>query len=258
MVDVDRSAIELLNSRNIKLFIGVPHEKATLTGTINGSNKDFVIDEDYAGIYCKRGTSIIPTKDDVVAYTKKGSTYTEAEVTAVGTVEHSTLDIEQYAKITLKTPPASADVDSVHLDYVEELRPWFAQSIKVGVKQDATTKGELGENVKRTSYGAQEITIDEDMILGDDLTWMTRLLHETYAGTYDVETGYDVYTMIAEPADIYVKMPLERGSTFVGAWYFEGKLVPTGLVDTKEGDDIGFSLQFAIDESPKLILPEPA
>jgi hypothetical protein len=257
MVDIDRGLLQALNSRNIKLYVGIPHTQMQLTGTINDSNTDFTIPEEYRGVFCKGGVSITPQPHDVIAYTKKGSTYTEVEVSSINEVTHSTLDIDQYGEITLSSAPTTSGADSVHLTFAEELRPWIAQSIKMGIKQDSTSIGELGENVKVTSYGAQEITIDEDMILGDDLTYIHRLLFEEYDGSFTPESGYDVYTLIAEPQVCYIKVPLEQGSEFVGAYYFEGKIVPTGLGEAKEGDNLSFSLQFSVNESPKLIVPEP-
>jgi hypothetical protein len=246
------------------MLVGIPQTRITLTGTINGSNKDFVLASEDGPIYPKRGVSVTPQPEDVTCETLKHGTpdvYTEVEVDSISTVEDTETGDLIYCEVNLHSAPEAASVDHVVLTYVEQLRPYIAQSIKIDAKQDSKDAGELGSSIKRTSYGAQTITITEDMIMSDfDIN--KKMLFEPYAGGYTPEDGYEVYEFISEPATRYVCVPVytgaaaEQDGSFVGAYYFVGKIVPKGLGDVKDGDNITNALEFSVDSAPLLVLPE--
>ena len=260
---VDTSLKDVLNSKNVTMIVGVPRTRVALTGTINGSNKDFTLSADDYPIFPARGMSVTPQPADVTCETLKGTTYTEVTVTSIGTVSDPDTGDLVYGKVTLDAAPTAEGSDSVHLTFYESLRPYVAQSLKIDIKQDSTEVGELGSEMKRTSYAGQTITVSQDSIFSDfDVD--KKLLFETYSGSYDVETGYDAYTLITEPATRLVCIPMytgaanDAGGTFLGAYYFNGKIVPKSLGDVKDGDNMSRSLEFAVDSTPSLIVPEPA
>lgn len=259
---VDTSLKDVLNSKNVTMIVGVPRTRVALTGTINGSNKDFTLSADDYPIFPARGMSVTPQPADVTCETLKGTTYTEVTVTSIGTVSDPDTGDLVYGKVTLDAAPTAEGADSVHLTFYESLRPYVAQSLKIDIKQDSTEVGELGSEMKRTSYAGQTITVSQDSIFSDfDVD--KKLLFETYSGSYDVETGYDAYTLITEPATRLVCIPMytgaanDAGGTFLGAYYFNGKIVPKSLGDVKDGDNMSRSLEFSVDSTPTLVVPEP-
>jgi hypothetical protein len=259
---LDTSLKDVLNSKNVTMIVGIPRTRVQLTGTIDGNNKDFTLSAGDYPIYPARGMSLTPQPADVTVETLKGTTYTGSIVVdSIGTITDSDTGDLVYGKVTLHTAPEAAAVDSVHLTFYEALRPYVAQSLKIDIKQDSTEVGELGSEMKRTSYAGQTITVSQDSIFADfDVD--KKLLFETYSGGYDVETGYDAYTLITEPATRLVCIPMytgaanDAGGTFLGAYYFNGKIVPKSLGDVKDGDNMTRSLEFSVDSTPTLVVPE--
>lgn len=253
----DTNLITALTSKDVKMIVGIPHTRSKLTGTINKSNTKFTVDTDYYPIYPERGVSVAVEAADVTCETLKDTTYTEVTVSSVDLVADEETDTNVYGQVTLAAAPDPAAVDTVHLTYVEELKPYIAQSLKIDIKQDSSSYGELGEDVKHTTYGAQEITVTEDMLIGD-MEPLRRLLFETYDGSETPETGYDVYQMIPESTDIYAYIPFEDADGEIGRLYLKGRIVPKNLLDVKDGDNASFQLELAIDDSPLMVVPEPA
>lgn len=261
---VDTSLKDVLNSKNVTMIVGIPRTRVVMSGLCNASNKEFTLAAADYPIYPARGMSVTPQPDDVtVELVETGtppSVYTEVTVDSIDTVTDPTTGDLVYGKVTLHDAPA-ATVDQVVITYYESLRPYVAQSLKIDIKQDETEVGELGSEMKRKSYAGQTITVSQDSIFSDfDVD--KKLLFETYTGGYSVQNGYDAYTLITEPAERLVCIPLytgaanDAGGTFLGAYYFNGKIVPKSLGDVKDGDNMTRALEFSVDSTPTLVVPE--
>lgn len=261
---VDSSLKDALNSKNVTMIVGIPRTRVVMTGACDGNNKVFTLPAADYPIYPQRGMSVIPEPADVVVETVEtggaSPVYTEETVDSIDTVTDTDTGDLVYGQVTLHSAPA-ATVDQVVITYYEALRPYIAQSLKIDIKQDSTEVGELGSEMKRTSYAGQTITVSQDSIFSDfDVD--KKLLFETYSGGYTPQNGYDAYTMITEPATRLVCIPMytgaanDAGGTFLGAYYFNGKIVPKSLGDVKDGDNMTRSLEFSVDATPILIVPE--
>lgn len=261
---VDSALKDVLNSKNVTMEVGIPRTRVVMTGACNGNNKEFTLAAADYPIYPQRGMGLTPEPDDVtVELVETGtppSVYTEVVVDSIDTVTDSDTGDLVYGKVTLHEAPA-ATVDQVVITYYELLRPYIAQSLKIDIKQDSTEVGELGSEIKRTSYAGQTITVSQDSIFSDfDVD--KKLLFETYSGGYTPQNGYDAYTMITEPATRLVRIPMytgaanDGGGTFLGCYYFNGKIVPKSLGDVKDGDNMTRSLEFSVDSTPTLVVPE--
>jgi hypothetical protein len=256
---VNSNLIPALTSIDFQLVVGVEQEKVECEETPNGVITEFHVPRTTAPIYPARGKSLLPTKADITVYGLKGTTYTniDAAVSGINATTDSVTGYSVYDEIEFTAAVSGSTYDKVCVTYIEELTPYIAQSIKADIKQDTKTYGELGSAIKHTSYGAQEITISQDNLMGD-LDILARLLFDEYDGTGTEQSGYQAYTMISEPRDIYCYIPVVRGDDVVGRFYFRGRLVPKNLLDVKDGDNAGFALEISIEESPVMIVPEEA
>ncbi|KYC53871.1 MAG: hypothetical protein AMQ22_00070 [Candidatus Methanofastidiosum methylothiophilum] len=249
-------AIKPMNSVDMGFVCGIPMlEEVQLTGTIDGTNDTFTFPAANYPIYPKNSLSITPQPGDVTIRTKKGTTYTVVNVTSIELVTDPATGFQVFGAVKLTTPPTSEGADGVYGKCVTELEPYIAQDIKTGIKMDSNTTGRIRSKMKNTVWGAMEVTVEQENLLGD-LEPIKQILMQPYSGSGTVETGYQAHEFPNTPKDLYGYIPIENGDTVVGRFYFKScQAVPKDLPGVKEGDNISFNLQISVAESPILLTP---
>lgn len=229
-------AITALQGRNVGLIVGVIREGVTLSG----SGTAWTIPKENLPIFPRSGVSFTPIASDITLY--ENGTLSDAVITDID---------EETGKITTDGSLSG----TVTADFVEEFEPYLAQNVKVDVKQDTKVYGILHSDMKHTSYGAKEITISEDNLLGD-LDPLILICFEDYDGDFDVPADVEAFQMQSEPQIMYAYIPMEKGDEIVGRLYFpQVRAVLSSLLDVKEGDNAQFSLDITVDTDPILIRP---
>lgn len=233
----DIEAITALQGRNMGLIVGAIQLGVTLTG----SGTTWNIPEALLPVFPRSCVSLTPTPNDITIY-EDGILSTETVVS----IDNETGEIVMSGSLS----------GTVTADFVEEFEPYLAQNVKVDVKQDSKTYGILRSDMKHTSYGAKEITISEENLIGD-LDPMIKLCFEDYDGTEEVGDDVEVYQMVSEPRIVYAYIPMERGTEVVGRMYFpQVRAVMKSLADVKEGDNAGFTIDITVDKDPLIVRPK--
>jgi len=233
----DIEAITALQGRNVGLIIGAIQTGVALTG----SGTTWNIPTALLPVFPRSCVSLTPTPNDIDIY-EDGILSTETVVS----IDNETGEVVMSGSLS----------GTVTAGFVEAFEPYLAQNVKVDVKQDSKTYGILRSDMKHTSYGAKEITISEENLLGD-LDPLIKLCFEDYDGVEDVGADVEVYQMVSEPRIIYAYVPMERGSTVVGRMYFpQVRAVMKSMVDVKEGDNAGFTIDVTVDKDPLLVRPK--
>lgn len=255
----DVETVLALQGRNAGLIIGNPPEDWTsasavqLTGTINGTNKNFVFPDTHI-VFPKGCVSLAPQPADIIIFGKKGSTYTEITgKTAITKSDNELTARQEYHTVELTTAPEAANVDSVWGVCVRQLEPYIQQNIKVETKQDSKEYGQLRSDVKHKTYGAILNTITQDSLLGD-LDILLELFFEEYDGIEDIPANTEVFQQTSEPKVLYAFIPLEKGTDIVGFMMFpQVRAVCKSLLDVKEGDNIGYSVELPVDTRVQIV-----
>jgi len=233
----DIEAITALQGRNMGLIVGAIQLGVTLTG----SGTTWNIPEALLPVFPRSCVSLTPTPNDITIY-EDGILSTETVVS----IDNESGEIVMSGSLS----------GTVTADFVEEFEPYLAQNVKVDVKQDSKTYGILRSDMKHTSYGAKEITISEENLIGD-LDPMIKLCFEDYDGTEEVGDDVEVYQMVSEPRIVYAYIPMERGTEVVGRMYFpQVRAVMKSLADVKEGDNAGFTIDITVDKDPLIVRPK--
>ncbi len=250
-----------LQGKNTGLLVGIPPEDetsasaATLTGSINGTNKDFIFPMEYI-IFPKSCVSIAPQPGDITIWLKKGTNFVVAEVASISKAPNTLTGRQEYIKVTLETAPSTETADSIVGLCVRQLEPYIQQNVKVEPKQDSSEYGQLRSENKHTTYGAISNTISQDALLGD-LDILIDFFFEEYNGIQTVPDDVEVYQQTSEPKIIYACIPIEKGDEITGFMFFpQVRAVCKTLIDAKEGDNIGYSLELAVDQLPLIVRPK--
>jgi hypothetical protein len=231
----DIDAVIALQGRNLGLVVGRIREGITLSG----SGTSWTIPAEYLPIFPRRCVSLTPTKDDITLYD-------DGVETDIASVDFETGVITSDSSLT----------GTITADFVEEFEPHIAQNIKCDVKQDSKAYGRIRSDTKTTSFGAKEITIGQDNLLGDTDS-LVDFAFEDYTGDETVEDDVEVFEMVSEPRIIYAYIVMERGTVAVARMYFpQVRAIAKTLVDVKEGDNAQFSIDIAIDKDPLIVRPK--
>lgn len=232
----DIEAITSLQGRNIGLVVGIEQTGITLSG----SGTSWVIPEEYLPVFPMSCVSFTPIGTDIILYED-------------GVVSDKTItDIDEETGTITTSGSLSGTVTA---DFVEEFEPYLAQNVKVDVKQDEQSYGILRSDMKHKSYGAREVTISEDNLLGD-LEPLIKICFEDYDGDAEVPADVEAFQMVSEPREMYAYIPMEKGDEIVGRMYFpQVRAVLSSLLDVKEGDNAQFSLDITVDKDPIIIRP---
>lgn len=138
IVNLDQKALEVLDSSNFMLSLGIPVTKEVLGGEIGGSPANTEFTTRYP-IYPASGKTKAPVISDITAYTRKeGSPDVDTEVTvsAIETGEDEDTGYTVYNTVVLASAPASETADNVLLDYHAYNDIYTQQSIKPKIDQN--------------------------------------------------------------------------------------------------------------------------
>lgn len=230
----DLDEINALQSKNVGLVVGLEQNDIPL----EGSGTSWAIPEEYLPVFPR----------SCVSLTALGADITVTDGSSVIVVE--SLDAE--GNITLANT-ATAPTAS----FVQEFEPYLAQNVKVDVKQDTTTVGRIRSDMKKTIYGAKEITISQDQLIGDLETLIQLAFENFIEEEVEIPNDVEVYTMSSEPKELYAYVILEKSGVAQGKMYFPlARCALTTLIDVKEGDIPQSSMEITIDTAPRIVRPK--
>lgn len=250
------SAVQALESSKTDIVLSVKNEhvKENATGTINGTNKKFVVAN--GPIFPRNKKSIAPQPADVTAYLLKGTTYTETAVTAINTVTDTDTGIVYYGEVELTNAPAVETADYVAVDYMESMVFYKLQSNKEDAKRDTKDVTEIGTDQKQTSTGSKS----RSLTLGGHSCQVRpneKVGFEKVADQTGVEEGYELWREIEGLREIlaYINAKDPVGN-FIGRYYYEGRADLQELYALKTGDNPTASVQILVDEKVDMIVAE--
>lgn len=232
----DLDAIVALQSKNVGLVVGLEQENITLTGT--GTN--WSIPEEYLPIFPRTCVSLTAIASDITV-TDSGVEKKVTSIDADGNVE-----LESTATAPVAT-------------FIQEFEPYLAQNVKVDVSQDSTSVGRIRSDVKKKIYGAKEITISQDQLIGDMETLIQLAFDDYVNEDIDIPDNVDVFELSSEPKELYAYVILEKSGVAQGKMYFpQARCTLTTLIDVSEGDTPQSSMEISIDKAPMIVRPKAA
>lgn len=254
-MDIDVDLENILMNDSVGFVLGVPHTKEEMTGGIDGTNKEFLV-EGYP-IYPRSTLDFVPGISDIDVYGRKNTVDTPLTVTALKTItgaKGETVD----AGVTLSAAPLEASVDKVVGTYVEELEPFVAQDITPTVKQDKKTVKRLRSTNVLYAYGSIEVSIKSNQILSDHgLEQLTKLCYAPYTpGNGTVGTGLKAYTFRSKPQSLYGYITFEEDADTLGRVYMQKCQMIPDIPDGKQGDNSKFTIDMTVQGDIIVLLPE--
>jgi hypothetical protein len=227
----DLDAVMALQSKNVGLVVGITQEDIAL----EGSGTSWAIPEEYLPVFPRSCISLTAIGVDVTVTDDGGEVVVDA--------------IDGDGNLTLHTSATAPTAT-----FVQEFEPYLAQNVKVDVKQDTTSVGRIRSDIKHTIYGAKEITISQDQLIGD-LETLVQLAFDNYTDD-DIPDDIEVFEMSSEPKELFVYIILEKSGVAEGKMYFPlARCALTTLIDVKEGDIPQSSMDITIDTAPRLVRP---
>lgn len=217
--------IEPLQGQNVGVVLGFENKGVGLSGEGGISGKVFQLPSEYLPVFDADASGPPADEDDITVYDDGVEVAVDSLDPLNGTV-------------TLLNVPGS--ISKLTADFVKEFEPYIAQVTDVDVKYDETTYGRLRSSVKKKLYGAREVTISLELLMGD-LSGIKIF--------FDSETG----EMLEEPAKANAYIVLEKAGIGIGRIYFTScRLVPKKLLGAKEGDTVSYELELTVDTNPIL------
>ncbi len=264
IVDLDQKALEVLDSSNFMMILGVPIAKEELSGTIGGSPENDKFTSKYP-IFPAGGKSIAPGVDDVTAYTRSiGSPQvdTETSVTSILTGEDTVTGYTVYNTVQLATPPSSETDDKVLLDYHAYNDLYVQQSIKPKIEQNTDDLERLGSKTVYTKYGNTKSEIEVECAISDLKQILLGFVQET--DQTDVADGYVLYRQRSIPQVLKGYIPIYSGDEtddpidreVMGYIMLSGVQMPPTLPELKVGDNATVTLTLSVGSELKILVAE--
>lgn len=252
---VDIDAEDVLMADSFGVFLGLPHTKEALVGTIDGTNKDFQV-ANYP-IYPRSGLSILPQVSDVDVFGRKATVDTPLTAASIKTLTDAKTGDSVDGMIELSTAPAAANADSIIANYVEELQPFVTTNISPTVKQTTKDVSRVYSTTKLTAYGDIDIQVKLDQTVSrNSIEVMRRLLYEAYSGPGTVATGYKAWDLRKKPQSLYGYITMKYDEDFLGRIYMESCKLSPDLPGAKGGDVGSYSLNMSVASNPRLLMPD--
>lgn len=246
----------ILNGSNFSIFVGIPIVREHATGTIDGSNKDFKVK---GPIYPKNSLSILPIVGDVTADTKKTITWTPGVAVAAvkAGIDTATGDTI-YNTVEMAAAPASATVDGVYVNYVEELQAMLNQGQDTTFDQEKTEVTYCGSNNTLISVGSISTSFKVDLkVTESTLRQMQQMSWEKMESQEGVDTGMTAFSPFTQPQSLYAYVNVkDANGDVIGRLYCESVKVPPTFPTYKTGDDASISLELTVGKVPTLILAD--
>lgn len=262
IVDLDAKALEVLDSSNFMIVLGVPVVKEELSGTIGGSpaNTDFTT---RYPIFPASGKTKAPIAADVTAYTRvEGSpdVDTEAAVSAISTGTDVPTGYTIYNTVELTTAPLETD-DAVLLDYHAYNDLYVQQSIKPKIDQNTDDLERLGSRTVYTKYGNIKSEVEVECALADLKAML--LSFRAASDQTGVEAGQTIYEVRSTPQVLKGFIPIYSGDETddpidreeMGRIILDGVRIPPSLPEVKTGDTATVTLTCSIGEKLRILAP---
>jgi hypothetical protein len=256
---IDISNEDVVGAESLGFFLGIPRF-TKCTGDL--AAKAFKVSD--APIYPKAGMGVLPTVDDIIAYSRVITEGTPpAEDTFVDTaVEIAKLtEMEDYEALydafELSAIPTGAD--ELWAAYVEMLEPFIAQGVEPKITQKTDEINRINSTDTMTAYGNIKIDIKQEQIMSlQTIKYIKDLMFNPYSGTKEEVTGYKAYTLKPRPMKLYGFENIRWDDDLVGRIYFEDVTIAPDLPNAKAKGQVGFTLQMNVAKLPRLILPDTA
>lgn len=229
-----------LSPAGMKLVLGIPFTRVECTGTINGTNTDFILPRKYYPIYPANHKDIIAKTSDVTAELYKAgepATYTSAAVTAIKTVTDSISNQTVDAGVTLTTAPEVATTDKVYLSGHSACWLRIAQDLSPTIDRDSEEIAEIGTDDKIKSYGARTREYKVEVIMAlDTLILLTEIQSEEKADQTGVASGKTLRTERDIPLQLKGYIPVVYDGEEVLRWLLTSIQFEEGLPEIKAGE----------------------
>ncbi|MCE7699506.1 MAG: hypothetical protein K8E24_012115 [Methanobacterium paludis] len=256
---------QILMQQNFEVYLATPYSRVPMLGTIDGSNKAFMLPKDYYSIY-PQDLRIKPTiADIVVELCKNGvdplpNTYTVATASALATAEDDYGNLVN-AGVTLSTAPAATDVDKIIATAYKQFQPVICQSFEPSVKQKQETVGAIGTT--DVIYGFGSITNSVKMSMqtsANSIKCIKDIFNEPDVSGDTPETGYDASTFVPTPKMLKAFMAVHDPETeaILGFYKFEQCMATPAIPGIKDGKAGDFNIDMTVGASPRLLTPTPA
>lgn len=248
---------DVVPAAKFSLLLGIPVEKEAMTGTIDGSNKTFVVAN--PPIFCKNKKKITPGADDVRVYRRKGTTDTVVDLattTPIGLVTDEDTDDEIYGSVTTATAPASETADGMYISYAEECLAQLNVKMDPSFKQDTDDIKPIGTTDVITAYGNKTREMKAELTVNTATLALLRKLHYTKSEEQTgVETGFTHYVENDEPLDIYAAIPIRnKTGDIIEYYHLESCKIPIDFPSVKGGDSsVSVNCNITIGESINLL-----
>ncbi|MDH7506195.1 MAG: hypothetical protein QHH15_00205 [Candidatus Thermoplasmatota archaeon] len=225
--------VNALQSKNVGLVVGLEQTDIAL----EGSGTEWAIPEKYLPVFPRTGVSLTAIGVDV--------TVTDGE----DVIEVDSIDEDGNMVLGESATAPTATFE-------QEFEPYLAQNVKVDIKQDETSVGRIRSDMKKKIYGAKEITISQDQLIGDTET-LIQLAFDSYTNDdIEIPDDVEVYEMSSEPKTLSAYVILEKSGVAEGKMYFlQARCALTTLIDVKEGDIPQSSMDITVDVSPRIVRP---
>ena len=257
LIDIDDEN-DIIGAECLGFFLGVPQIRTVCSGVLTGT--DFKVSD--APIYPKAGMGVLPTKDDIIAYSRattagvggEPDTYVDTPVTIAELVESETFE-GLFEGFTLGAVPAGAD--AVVADYAEMLEPFIAQGVTPKLTQKADEINRINSTNTKTAYGNITIAITQEQIMSrNTIQYIRKLMFTPYYGTKTPVTGYKTYDLRARPVKLYGYENIRWDDDLIARLYFEDVTIAPDLPSAKAKDQVGFTLAMNVAKLPTLVLPD--
>ena len=264
IVNLDQKALEVLDSSNFMLSLGIPVTKEVLGGEIGGSPANTEFTTRYP-IYPASGKTKAPVMSDITAYTRKeGSPDVDTEVTvsAIETGEDEDTGYTVYNTVVLASAPASETADNVLLDYHAYNDIYTQQSIKPKIDQNTDDLERMGSRTVYTKYGNIKSEIEVEVAISD----LKQILlgFQAESDQTGVEAGYVLYKQRSIPQILKGFIPIYSGDETddpidreeMGRIILNSVQIPPSLPEGKVGDNATVTLTLSIGSELRILAKE--
>lgn len=246
---------DVLSQQCLDVRFGLPYSKAPLTSTGGTGAKSFILPPELIPIYPVGNDNIAPTVDDVTAYLKTGTVYTETEITSIDPITSTITGKQVNGGVTLTTAPTTGE--TVWLDGVQGMRPVVTQSLDQKPKQDTKEYGEMGSTLVTESFGSISNSLKFSVVNSVDTIIQQAQLLYNLSDTDSETNPFISMDMNDKPigmyAEVLVMNPVDLTDLIAVYKYDKCYLKP----DNPGGKDGGagtMDYEFIVPSKPKLLV----
>ena len=256
IIDIDND--DIIGAECLGFFLGIPQDKTVCTGDIAAT--DFKVSD--APIYPKTGMGVLPTIEDIVAYSRETVVGTggDPDVNTDTPITISDLiEMDDFAGLFdgFKVGAAPVGADSIVASYAEMLEPFIAQGVTPKLTQKADEINRINSTNTATAYGNITIAITQEQIMSrNTIQYIRKLMFTQYGGTNTPADGYKAYDLRPRPVKLYGFENIRWDDDLIGRLYFEDVTIAPDLPNAKAKGQVGFTLAMNVAKLPRLVLPD--